>query len=274
MANPFDKKSMTETKKLQGKVAMVTASTKGIGLASAKLLADNGATVYLAARSQEKAQKIISSIEHDGGTAKYVYFSAQEPETYCKMVQTAIDAEGHIDILVNNYGSTDRTIDLDILSGDSKMFFSIITDNLQSVYYPVKAALPHMIKNGGGSIINISSIGSLSPDITATSYGVTKAAINFLTQDIATQYGIHNIRCNAILPGMTATDALLDNMTPEFINAFLKHIPLNRAGKPEDIANAVLFLASDDSSYITGQLLEVAGGYNVPTPMYADKLII
>ncbi|MDV0441475.1 SDR family oxidoreductase [Methanorbis furvi] len=260
-------------KKLDGKVAVITASTKGIGLESAKLLAENGCTVYIAARSKELADEVIADIIWAGGKAKFVRFNAHEPATYTTMIEETVKAEGRLDILVNNYGSTDRSLDLDLLTGDTDAFFHIVQDNLQSVYLSSKAAIPHMIKGGGGSIVNISSIGSISPDISGLAYCVAKSAVNTLTQNIATQYARYHVRCNAVLPGMIMTDALKNNMTNEFQDSFLRHVPLNRVGEPEDIANAVLFFAGDDSSYITGHILDVAGGFGIPTPMYGDNLM-
>ena len=257
-------------KKLQGKIALVTSSTKGIGLESAKILAENGAVVYIAARSENLANEVVEDIKSNGGSAKFVYFNAREEETYTSMIEEVIKNEGKIDILVNNYGATNVELDRDLVNGDTDEFFKIVKDNLQSVYLPCKAAVPHMIKNGGGSIVNISSIGSVVPDMSRIAYCVAKASINSLTQNIATQYAKNNIRCNAVLPGLIATKAALDNMNEEFIESFLRHVPLNRMGKPEDVAKAVLFYASDDSSFITGDILEVAGGYSMPTPQYAE----
>lgn len=259
-------------KKLQEKVALVTSSTKGIGLECAKTLAENGAIVYVAARSEELANEVVKDIESNGGIAKFVYFNAREEETYTSMIDEVIKNEGKIDILVNNYGGTNAKLDKDLVNGDTDEFFNIVKDNLQSVYLPCKAAVPHMIKNGGGSIVNISTIGSVVPDLSRMAYCVSKASINSLTQNIATQYARNNIRCNAVLPGLIATKAALDNMSEEFIESFLRHVPLNRMGKPEDIAKAVLFYASDDSSFITGDILEVAGGYSMPTPQYGDYI--
>lgn len=256
--------------KLENKIALVTSSTKGIGLASSKILAENGATVYIAARSEKLANQVVEDIKVDGGKAKFVYFNAKEVETYTSMIDKVIEEQGKIDILVNNYGGTNIKLDKDLVQGDSKAFFDIVQENLQSVYLPCKASIPHMIKNGGGSIVNISSIGSIIPDLSRIAYCVSKAGINSLTQNIATQYAKYNIRCNAVLPGLIGTKAALENMTEEFIKSFLRHVPLNRIGKPEDIANAVLFYASDDSSFITGDLLEVAGGYGMPSPQYGD----
>lgn len=260
-------------RKLEDKVALVTSSTKGIGLASAFALAEEGALIYIAARSEELANEVVSNINKKGYKAKFVYFNALEPDTYTTMIDTVINNEGRLDILVNNYGGTNIKLDMDLVNGDTNEFFKILQSNIQSVYLPCKAAVPHMIKNGGGSIINISSIGSVVPDVSRTAYGVSKAAINSLTQNIAIQYANKNVRCNAILPGPIETKTVLKSMTEEFKNSLIKHIPLNRMGKTEDIAKAVVFLASDDSSFITGDLMEIAGGFGIPTPQYAELMI-
>lgn len=256
--------------KLKNKVAIVTSSTKGIGLASAQALAKEGALVYIAARSEDLANEVIGEIKESGGAAKFVYFNAREENTYLQMIETAVKAEGRVDILVNNYGGTNVTLDRDLVNGDTEEFFKILRDNLQSVYLPSKAVIPNMIQSGGGSIINISTIGSVVPDLSRIAYCVSKAAINSLTQNIALQYARNNIRCNAVLPGLIGTKAALENMSDEFRDSFLGHVPLNRVGKPEDIANAVLYYASPDSSYVTGMIHEVAGGFALGTPQYAE----
>jgi len=135
-----------------------------------------------------------------------------------------------------------------------------------------QAVIPHMAENGGGSIINISSIGGLRPDISQIAYGTSKAAINYLTKLIATQCARDNIRCNAVLPGMTATEAVSGNLTPEFQEFFLKHIPIKRMATPEEIAGAVAYFASDDAAYTTGQIMDVSGGFGMPTPIFGDMI--
>lgn len=253
---------------LKNKIALITSSTRGIGLECAKKLAENGAKVYLAVRRIDAGKEIANEIESKGGKADVVYFDAEKEETFEKMIDDVIKIENHIDILVNNYGSTNVKVDLDLISGDSNSFFEIVNKNLKSVYIPCKKVIPFMIKNGGGSIINISSVGGIYPDMSRLGYGVAKAAINFLTQNIAVQYAHKSIRCNAVMPGFIATDAALNNMSKEFLDSFLKNVPVGRVGKPEDIANTVLFLASEQSSFITGELIPVAGGFGLPSPMY------
>ena len=259
-------------KRLDGKIALVTSGTRGIGLQIVKTLAANGATVYIGARRLDAAQKICDELAVDNYKAKPVYFDATKEETYKSMVEEVIKDAGKIDVLVNNYGATDAQRDKDLVNGDTDAFFDSVNNNLKSVYLPCKFTVPNMIENGGGSIINISSIDSIVPDLGRIGYVVSKSGVNALTENIAVQYAKNNIRCNAVLPGLIATDAALNNMSEEFIESFLKHVPLNRFGLPKDIANAVLFLASDESSFITGEIISVAGGFAKPSPLYADNV--
>lgn len=257
-------------KKFENKVALVTSATKGIGLSCALKLAENGAHVFIGVRRMDAAQEICSNYEKDGYRMTPVYFDATEKPSYKSMVHDVINNAGRIDILVNNFGMGKPSEDLNLVNGKDEAFFDILDLNLGSVYRISKLVVPYMIKNGGGNIVNISSIGGIIPDVTRIGYGVSKAAVNNITQQIALQYARYNIRCNAVLPGLTATDAAMKNMPESFITSFLAHVPLNRIGAPEDIANAVLFLSSSDSSYITGHILDVAGGYGIGTPQYAE----
>ena len=259
-------------KELENKVALVSSSTRGIGLACAKALAAQGAAVYLGVRRLEAGQQIADELIAAGGRAGVVFFDASREESFSGMVDEVAAKEGRLDLLVNHFGSTDVKTDLDVVNGPSEDFFRIVNTNLKSVYLPSKAAVPLMAKNGGGSIINIGSVGGLYPDLSRTAYGVSKAAIHFLTKDIAVQYARQGVRCNAVLPGFTATDAALNNMSQAFLELFLKNVPLNRPGRPEDIADAVAFLASDRAAFITGEILPVAGGFGLPTPLYGSYM--
>ena len=133
-----------------------------------------------------------------------------------------------------------------------------------------QAAAKYMGSQGGGSIVNISSVGGLVPDISQVAYGTSKAAINYLTKLIAVQEAKHHIRCNAVLPGMTATEAVEKHLSDDFRNLFMNHIPLGRMGLPEEIAEAVCYFASDAAAYTTGQILTVSGGFGLATPVYGD----
>ncbi|MEE1070957.1 MAG: SDR family NAD(P)-dependent oxidoreductase [Cellulosilyticum sp.] len=260
--------------RLENKVALVTASTRGIGLACVKRLAQEGATVYMGARNIERAQEIADSLNKEGYNVKVVYNDATVKESYKSMVEEVVKNEGKIDVLVNNFGTSNPKKDLDIKSTEYEEFMGTVDLNLSSVFLASQAAILHMAANGGGSIINISSIGGICPDISQIAYGTSKAAINYLTQLIATQCARDNIRCNAVLPGMTATDAVNQNLTEEFKEFFLKHTPIRRMGTPEEIAGTVLYFASDDSAYTTGQIVDVSGGFGMPTPVYGDMIAL
>lgn len=179
--------------------------------------------------------------------------------------QVARDA-GRIDVLVNNFGTSNRSRDLDFRRTDAEVFLDTVNINLRSVYLASQSVLAHM--PNGGSIINISSVGGIVPDVTQVAYGTSKAAINYLTKLIAVHEAKNGIRCNAILPGMTATDAVERNLPDAFRALFLKNIPLGRMTLPEEIASAAVYFASDDSASTTGQILTVSGGFGLATPLY------
>ncbi len=256
--------------RLKDKIILVTASTQGIGLAIVKACATEGAIVYMAARNMEKAQKEAKHLKEKGFRVRCVYNDAEKPETFISMIEDVYSDAGRIDILVNNFGTSNPKADLDFINTAPEVFFNTVQMNLRSVFLSSQAAAKHMAKSGGGSIINISSIGGAVPDISQVAYGTGKAAINYLTKLIAVQGAKYNIRCNAILPGMTATESVAQKLSEEFKQLFVKHIPLNRIGLPEEIANAVIYFAGDESAYTTGQFLSVAGGFGQATPIYAD----
>ena len=250
---------------LKDKVILVTASTRGIGLAIVKKCAKEGAKVYMAARNMERAQEIANTIIG----VKCVYNDATKPETFTSMVEDVVRDAGRIDVLVNNFGTSNPGKDLDFANTDPQVFLDTVNLNLRSVFLASQAVIKHMTKQGG-SIINISSVGGLVPDISQVAYGTSKAAINYLTKLIAVQEARHHIRCNAVLPGMTATEAVETHLSDDFRNLFLRHIPLGRMGLPEEIAEAVCYFASDASAYTTGQILTVSGGFGLATPVYGD----
>ena len=251
--------------KLKDKVILVTASTRGIGLAIVQKCAQEGARVYMAARDMDRAREIANTM----GGVSCVYNDATKPETFTSMVEAVVQDAGHIDVLVNNFGTSRPGKDLDFANTDPQVFLDTVNMNLRSVFLASQAAIKHMAKQGG-SIINISSVGGQVPDISQVAYGTSKAAINYLTKLIAVQEAKHRIRCNAVLPGMTATEAVAQHLSEEFRNLFLRHIPLGRMGLPLEIAEAVCYFASDASAYTTGQILAVSGGFGLATPVYGD----
>lgn len=251
---------------LKNKVILVTASTRGIGLAIVKKCAREGAKVYMAARDLKRAQEITDTVAN----TKCVYNDATRPETFASMVDDVIRDAGRIDVLVNNFGTSNPGKDLDFARTDPQVYLDTVNLNLRSVFMASQAAAKHMAAQGGGSIINISSVGGQVPDISQVGYGTSKAAINYLTKLIAVQEARNRIRCNAVLPGMTATEAVEKNLSQEFRTLFLRHIPLGRMGLPEEIAEAVCYFASDASAYTTGQILTVSGGFGLATPVFSD----
>ena len=256
--------------RLQQKVVLVTAATRGIGLACVKACAKEGAKVYLAARDLSRAADVIRQLNQEGLPAYPVFCDASDPNSFSSAVEDVVSNAGRIDVLINNFGTSDPRKDLDFAHTDPQVFLDTVILNLRSVFCTGQAAARHMAKQGGGSIVNISSVGGQVPDISQIGYGTGKAAINYLTRLIAVQEAKNHIRCNAVLPGMTATEAVEKHLSNEFRNLFMKHIPLGRMGLPEEIAEAVCYFASDASAYTTGQILTVSGGFGLATPVYGD----
>lgn len=256
--------------KLKDKIVLITASTRGIGLACVKACAKEGATVYMAARNLDLAKEEADKLISQGYKVKYVYNDASKPESYITMTEDVVNDAGRIDVLINNFGTSNPGKDLDFSNTDIDVFLDTVNINLKSVFMASQQVVKHMAKQGGGSIVNISSVGGLVPDISQVSYGTSKAAINYLTKLIAVHEAKNNIRCNAVLPGMTATDAVQEKLSEEFKGLFLRHIPFGRMGKPEEIAAATVYFASDESAYTTGQILTVSGGFGLATPLYGD----
>ena len=258
--------------RLQDKVVLVTASTRGIGLATVQACAKEGAIVYMAARNLERASQRAEELNAMGYRVRTVYNDATDLESYRTMIEEVVKLEGRIDVLVNNFGTSDPKTDLDIEHTRWEDFQATVDINLASVFVSSQAVIPHMKKQGGGSIVNISSIGGLTPDIARIGYAVSKDAIIYLSKNIAVQTARSNIRVNVVCPGQTATDAVMNNMSKEFQDFFLRHTPIQRMGKPEEIAAAGVYFASDDAAYTTGQVMAVHGGFGLPTPVYADMI--
>lgn len=249
---------------LKGKVAIVSASTGGIGKSIALNLASNGAKVFICARNEEKARTIIE--ENKGLELDFMHFDATDLNSF-DYVKRVFQKTNKIDILVNNFGTTSLDIDKTIADTEVEDFLKFISENLRSVFIPTKDFI-NLAKNSGGSIINISSIGGEVADISRICYTTSKGAIITMTKNIAIQAAKYNIRCNTILPGLINTPGAINNLPKEFLDVFIKNTPLHRIGEPSDIADLVLFLASEQSSFITAQAIKVTGGFGDATPLY------
>ena len=259
--------------KLTGKVAIVTASTRGIGYSCVETLAKAGATVYMACRNLEAGKEKAAALNAEGLTVKTVYFEAYDKESVVGMIDTVAANEGRIDILVNNFGGTSPLQDKTIFDTDYETFAKYVDAHLSTVFLASQRAInTAMAKQKSGAIINIGSVAGLTPDTSQIAYGSSKAAIIHMSKMIAVHAAAFNVTCNVVCPGMTATEAVKNNLTPEFQEFFLKHTPIRRMGEPQEIADAVLYLAS--AEFTTGQVIAVHGGFGVPTPVYGDMLMM
>lgn len=240
-------------KMLEGKVAVVTGGTRGIGLAIVKAFLEEGASVALFGSRQETVDKALAELE-----GKPVIGLSPDLSDYAaveKAMQEVKAKFGRIDILANNAGVSARE---PIYNYDPSAFDKVMNLNVNSVFYCTKAVAPIMKEQGGGSIVNTSSMVSLYGQPAGCSYPASKYAVNGLTKSLARELGKDNIRVNAVLPGVTRTD-MVAALPPEMVARVSATIPLGRVGEPEEVANAFVFLASDKASYITGALLSVDG---------------
>ena len=242
---------------LAGKTAIITGASKGIGKGIAEVFAKNGANVaftYLS--SVERGQALEQELKEHGSQVKGYRSDASKMEDAEALVAQVIEDFGGIDIVVNNAGITKDTLLMRMTEED---FNRVIEVNLNSVFNMTKAVQRTFLKQRAGSIVNISSVVGVKGNAGQANYSASKAGIIGFTKSVALELGSRNIRCNAIAPGFIETEmtAVLDENT---VQQWREGIPLKRGGSPEDIANACLFLASDMSGYISGQVLNVCGG--------------
>ena len=241
---------------LNNKIAIVTGASKGIGSAIAKLLAKNGVKVALNARNPEPLQKLKNEITSANGIAEIMVGDVSCIDSFTKIANDTIKIFGNIDILVNNAGITKDNI---IMRMKDSEWDDVLNINLKGCFNGIKSVSKPMIKNKYGKIINITSIIGQIGNQGQGNYAASKAGIIGLTKSTAKELGSRNITVNAIAPGYIATN-MTQNLNDEIKNKMKSSIPLGRFGLPNDIANLVCFLASDDASYITGQTINVDGG--------------
>ncbi len=253
-------------KKLANKVALITGASSGIGKATAERFVKEGAKVIIADHNLERAEKFAASLRDNQFHAEAIMFEASDKKCGIKAVNKALELFGRIDCIVNNIGGSDLSKDLAAGELDINYFDEVMHINLRSMIATVQAALPYMKEHNTGSIINVASISGLLGDSRGTLYGISKAGVINLTRYIATQYGKYNIRCNAVAPGLILTPAATENLSQEERDNFIKHNSLPFAGKPEDIAGVIIFLASEDARYITGQTIVADGGMSCHNP--------
>jgi 3-oxoacyl-[acyl-carrier protein] reductase len=251
---------------LKGQVAIVTGAGQGIGKGIALALAKEGVDLGVTDVNTDTVKETAKEVESLGRKAFPVRVDVSNDEEVRRMVDTTIEKLGHIDILVNNAGISPRKPDGTrtlVFEMPEEEFDKVIAVDLKGVFNCSKYVVQHMIKRGSGNIVNISSSSAKLTDLRAPSgahYNAAKAGVSNFTTSLANEVAQYNIRVNAIAPGRIQT-GMAKTTTPEFEAALLKNIPLGRVGVPEDIANAVMFLVSHMGSYITGEILDVNGGF-------------
>jgi 3-oxoacyl-[acyl-carrier protein] reductase len=239
--------------RLENKVAIITGGAGGIGYAAVKRFIEEGAKVAIVDYDKELGEKVAAEL---GEQVAFFAVDVSKLDQVKKMVEQVVAHFGHVDILINNAGITR---DATLVKMTEEDFEKVIQINLNGVYYCTQAVVPHMIAQGSGKIISTSSVSGIYGNFGQTNYAATKAAIVGMTKTWAKELGRKGINVNAVAPGFTAT-SMVEKMPEKVLQQMQGITSLQRLGKPEDIANAYLFLASDESSYITGHVLHVDGG--------------
>jgi NAD(P)-dependent dehydrogenase (short-subunit alcohol dehydrogenase family) len=247
--------------RLEGKVALITGGGSGMGMVASKLFAGEGAKVVLTDVNDAAAEAVAVAIAEAGGEAIHVHADVSSEADAESMVTTAVDRFGRLDTLYNNAGvmlDTDGSVD----TTDASVWDTTLAINVKGVAFGCKYGIPAMIANGGGSIINVASfVAWLGAATSQTAYTASKGAVLAMTREIAVEYARRGIRCNALCPGPIDTPMLQELLAdPARRQRRMVHIPMGRLGKAEELAKAALFLASDDSSFMTGASLIVDGG--------------
>lgn len=256
---------------LKGKVALVTGGGAGIGVSIAERFVAEGAKVCISGRRQEKLDEVAGSLPK--GTVATCAGDVTSLEDTRRMVETAVEFGGRLDILVNNAGIDQGGVIVDL---DPEVWRQVIETNLTGPFYLMKFAIPHMIRNGGGSVINMASLAGVRCIPNMAAYCSAKAGLIMLTQQAALDYGPVKIRCNAVLPGPVRTEMLENSMIPMadamdvtvdgVFDKLTQFLPLRRAASTEEVAGICAFLASDDASFITATAILVDGGAAIVDP--------
>ncbi len=252
--------------RFQDRVAVVTGGASGFGEAISRRFAAEGASVVVADRDVEGARRVAQSIEAAGGRAIVSEVDVSVSAQVARMFEIASDAFAGVDVIVNNAGFSHRSTPLVDLPEEE--FDRVFDTNTKGVYLGAVHGVPHLRARGGGSIVNTASIGAVRPRPNLTAYNATKAAVVTLTRGLATELGRDGIRVNAVCPLASETGFMrsalgVEKLPPKLREAMEKEVPLGRLTQPDDVAGAVLFLASDDASFLTGVCLDVDGGKSI-----------
>lgn len=249
-------------KRLSGKVAVVTGGNAGIGEAIAKVFAREGASVVITGRRQGELYRVVSDIVKEQGKVFAVVGSVTDESHVQEAVRQAVQQFGRLDILINNAGVGDFGRRLHEI--DDTTWAHVLDVNLTGVFRMTRAALPQMLEQGKGVIVNISSVASLIGLPTLPVYAASKGALDAMTRALAVDYAREGIRCNVINPGLIDTPMAAPLMSnPEQLDPILSHYPIRRAGKPEEVAQMALYLASDEAAWVTGGTFSIDGGMTI-----------
>jgi NAD(P)-dependent dehydrogenase (short-subunit alcohol dehydrogenase family) len=243
--------------RVAGKVALVTGGGGGMGAAHARALAREGATVAITDIAGDAGAQIAAELRAAGGEAACYRHDVTDPVSWGQVVSDVERAYGRVDVLVNNAGVQVRSVGIEAEDHEWDLITAV---NQRGVFLGMRAVIPGMVSKGGGSIVNVASVAAIVGLSGSIPYQGSKAAVLGLTRGAAVSYGRDNIRVNAICPGLVVT-GMTETASTEAVEAMKRQIPLGRDGRPEEIAAAVVFLASDESSYITGVALPIDGGY-------------
>ncbi|HEX9155673.1 MAG TPA: SDR family oxidoreductase [Nitrospira sp.] len=248
--------------RLEGKVAVVTGGTAGIGEAIAKRFAEEGASVVVTGRRQQELDRVVSVIRHSKGKALAVAGSVADEAHAQDVTRRALDSFGRVDILVNNAGIGDFGKRLHEI--DDATWANVLDVNLTGVFRMTRAIIPQMLKQGRGAIVNISSIASLVGIATLSAYAASKGGLDALTRALAIDYAKDGIRCNVVNPGLIDTPMAAPLMAdPERLQPILAQYAISRPGTTEEVANMVLYLASDEAAWVTGGTFTIDGGMTI-----------
>ena len=241
---------------LSDKVAIITGASQGIGRTMATVMSESGANVICVARSEDKIKELSSEIENKGGRAIPIACDVGDADAFSNTIKSVVDQFGKLDILINNAGITRDAL---LMRMNESQWDEVIQTNLKGAFFGMKAAIRPMMKNKSGRIINITSIVGLTGNPGQANYAASKAGLIGMTQSIAKEVGSRGITVNCIAPGWIDTE-MTEELPENSKRDLLDRIPIGKIGKPENIAHAAVFLASDEASYITGQTITVDGG--------------